>query len=100
MRWADDNPQLFAMMERGYMYIFRDLDPEEPIPSTSYISNFSDLQVESVALDTIMADPDHPTHVCLLLRHCCYGKRSCRHVGARITTRSARSSLFATRARC
>ena len=23
MRWADDNPELFAMMERTYMYIFR-----------------------------------------------------------------------------
>ena len=45
IRWADDNPELFAMMERGYMYIFRDRDPEEPIAATSYICNFSNLQV-------------------------------------------------------
>lgn len=47
MRWADDNAELFAMMERSYMYIFRDLDPEEPIPSSSYICNFSNLQVQA-----------------------------------------------------
>ena len=23
MKWADDNPELFAMMERTFMYIFR-----------------------------------------------------------------------------
>jgi WD repeat-containing protein 35 len=63
IRWADDNPNLFAMMERAYMYIFRDLDPEEPIASNAYISHFSNLQVESVALDEIMRDPEHPTKV-------------------------------------
>ncbi|EGD73851.1 WD repeat-containing protein 35 [Salpingoeca rosetta] len=61
MRWADDNPELFAMMERSYMYIFRDLDPEEPIASSSYICNFSNLQVETVALDEIMRAPEQPT---------------------------------------
>lgn len=45
------------------MYIFRDLDPEEPIASNAYISHFSNLQVESVALDEIMRDPEHPTKV-------------------------------------
>eukprot|EP01147_Barroeca_monosierra_P005562 gene5562-8932_t len=63
MRWADDNAELFAMMERSYMYIFRDLDPEEPIPSSSYICNFSNLQVETVALDDIMRAPEHPTKI-------------------------------------
>eukprot|EP00730_Choanoeca_flexa_P001723 TRINITY_DN10757_c0_g1_i2.p1 TRINITY_DN10757_c0_g1~~TRINITY_DN10757_c0_g1_i2.p1 ORF type:complete len:1157 (+),score=402.04 TRINITY_DN10757_c0_g1_i2:149-3619(+) len=61
IRWADDNPSLFAMMERSYMYIFRGLDPDEPIASNAYISHFSNLQVESVALDEIMRDPEHPT---------------------------------------
>lgn len=26
--WADDNPNMFAMMEKTRMYIFRGLDPE------------------------------------------------------------------------
>eukprot|EP00056_Hartaetosiga_gracilis_P003229 m.61099 g.61099 ORF g.61099 m.61099 type:complete len:1163 (+) comp11378_c0_seq1:91-3579(+) len=62
MMWADDNPELFAMMERSYMYIFRDLDPEEPIPSNSYISHFSNLQVESVNIDGVMKSPETPTN--------------------------------------
>ena len=37
MRWADDNPELFAMMEKTRMYIFRGLDPEEPVTSSAYL---------------------------------------------------------------
>lgn len=36
-RWAEDNPLLFAMMERTYMYIFRDTDPEEPFFNNGWI---------------------------------------------------------------
>lgn len=28
MKWARDNPDLFAMMEKTRMYVFRNLDPE------------------------------------------------------------------------
>lgn len=28
MKWAEDNSELFAMMEKTRMYIFRNLDPE------------------------------------------------------------------------
>ena len=28
MQWANDNPDLFAMMEKTRMYVFRNLDPE------------------------------------------------------------------------
>ena len=31
--WADDNPNMFAMMEKTRMYIFRGLDPEAIIAS-------------------------------------------------------------------
>ena len=31
MMWSTDNPLLFAMMEKTRMYIFRGLDPEEPV---------------------------------------------------------------------
>ncbi|CAG2226168.1 IFT121 [Mytilus edulis] len=54
MKWAEDNPELFAMMEKTRMYIFRNLDPEEPILSSGYICNFNDLQIKSVLLDEIM----------------------------------------------
>ncbi|XP_053382408.1 WD repeat-containing protein 35-like isoform X3 [Mercenaria mercenaria] len=61
MRWAEDNHELFAMMEKTRMYIFRSLDPEEPILSSGYICQFNDLQIKTVLLDEIMKDPESPT---------------------------------------
>ncbi|XP_021346413.1 WD repeat-containing protein 35-like isoform X1 [Mizuhopecten yessoensis] len=61
MKWAEDNPELFSMMEKTRMYIFRNLDPEEPILSSGYICQFNDLTIKSVLLDEIMKDPENPT---------------------------------------
>mmetsp|Transcript_7812 Transcript_7812/g.27429 ORF Transcript_7812/g.27429 Transcript_7812/m.27429 type:complete len:1008 (-) Transcript_7812:93-3116(-) len=60
MCWADDNPELFAMMEKTRMYIFRGTEPEEPVQSSGYICGFSDLQIKAVMLDDIMRMPDSP----------------------------------------
>jgi hypothetical protein len=35
MRWADDDPELFALMEKTRMYIFRGLVAEEPVSQLS-----------------------------------------------------------------
>lgn len=35
VKWADDNPDLFAIMEKTRMYIYRGLDPEEPVLSSA-----------------------------------------------------------------
>jgi hypothetical protein len=40
VKWASDNAELFAVMEKTRMYVFRNLDPEEPILSTGYICSF------------------------------------------------------------
>eukprot|EP00040_Diaphanoeca_grandis_P015836 m.81289 g.81289 ORF g.81289 m.81289 type:complete len:1161 (-) comp25403_c0_seq3:252-3734(-) len=63
--WAKDNPQLFAIMERTYMYIFRGTDPEEPFTSNGWICEFDNLQVRSVLLDDVLKDPEHPTKECI-----------------------------------
>ncbi|KAM4772218.1 WD repeat-containing protein 35 [Rhinophrynus dorsalis] len=60
MKWANDNPDLFAMMEKTRMYVFRNLDPEEPIQTSGYICNFEDLEIKSVLLDELLKDPEHP----------------------------------------
>lgn len=60
MKWADDNPELFAMMEKTRMYIFRGLDPEEPVTSSANLCNFHDLEIKAVFLDDIMQQPDQP----------------------------------------
>lgn len=65
IKWAKDNPKLFAVMERTYMYIFRDTDPEEPFTSTGYICDFDNLQVRSILLDDIVKDAEHPTKECI-----------------------------------
>ena len=56
-----DNPDLFAMMEKTRMYIFRGTDPEEPIISSGHICTFEAMQVRSVLLDMVIRDPENPT---------------------------------------
>ena len=40
MVWAEDNPDLFAMMEKTRMYIYRGTEPEEPVLSSGYLCQF------------------------------------------------------------
>lgn len=45
IKWADDNPNLLAVMEKARMYILRGTEPEEPVACTAYLCSFHDLQV-------------------------------------------------------
>lgn len=38
--WATDNPELFALMEKTRMYIYRHLDPEEPVTCSANLCYF------------------------------------------------------------
>ena len=38
--WASDNQDLFALMEKTKMCIYRDTEPETPIPSSGYLCSF------------------------------------------------------------
>lgn len=60
MIWAEDNAELFAMMEKTRMYIFRGLNPEEPALSSGYLCQYKDLQIKAVLLDELMAAPEQP----------------------------------------
>lgn len=60
MLWSEDNPSLFACMEKTKMYVFRDLDPEEPVMSNGYLCSFKDLCIKAILMDDVMADPEHP----------------------------------------
>uniref|UniRef100_A0A7S2LS93 Anaphase-promoting complex subunit 4 WD40 domain-containing protein n=1 Tax=Zooxanthella nutricula TaxID=1333877 RepID=A0A7S2LS93_9DINO len=66
MRWASDNPDLFAIMEKTRMYIIRGLLPEEPVLSNAYICAFRDLQIQSVLIDEVIANPESPRKEVLL----------------------------------
>ncbi|KAJ0409897.1 hypothetical protein P43SY_005791 [Pythium insidiosum] len=60
MVWAEDNPELFVMMEKARMYVYRGLDPEEPVSSSGYLCYYRDLQVKAALLDEILANPEQP----------------------------------------
>lgn len=60
LQWASDNPNLFAVMEKTRMYVFRNLKPEEPVLSSGYFSKFEDLEIQAIMLDEIMANPEAP----------------------------------------
>ncbi|CAJ1415377.1 unnamed protein product [Effrenium voratum] len=66
MRWASDNPDLFAIMEKTRMYIVRGLQPEEPVLSNAYICAFKDLQIQSVLIDEVIQNPENPRKEVLL----------------------------------
>ena len=66
MEWAQDNPDLFAMMEKTRMYIFRNMEPEEPILSSGYICSFNDLEIKAVLLDEVLLEPESPSTELLL----------------------------------
>lgn len=66
MRWASDNPDLFAIMEKTRMYIIRGLQPEEPVLSNAYICAFRDLQIQSVLIDEVIQNPEGPRKDVLL----------------------------------
>eukprot|EP00472_Partenskyella_glossopodia_P003555 CAMPEP_0197515860 /NCGR_PEP_ID=MMETSP1318-20131121/846_1 /TAXON_ID=552666 /ORGANISM="Partenskyella glossopodia, Strain RCC365" /LENGTH=784 /DNA_ID=CAMNT_0043064331 /DNA_START=21 /DNA_END=2375 /DNA_ORIENTATION=- len=55
--WSNDNADLFACMEKSRMYVFRKDRPEEPLASSSYLCEFSDLCITAVQLDEIMKNP-------------------------------------------
>lgn len=52
-KWARDNPDLFAIMEKARMYVVRGTEPEEPVACSGHIADFCDLQIRSALLDDI-----------------------------------------------
>jgi len=58
--WATDNPDLLAVMEKTRMFIYRNLEPEEPSISAAYLAKFSNFEVKAVLLDEIMLNPENP----------------------------------------
>jgi hypothetical protein len=62
--WAEEDPKLFAMMDKNRLVIVQDLQAEEPSPTGSFLIRFGNLEAELADLSNIMADPE----VCPLFR--------------------------------
>lgn len=58
--WAEDNPHLFAVMEKTRMFVFENLEQQEPTLSSGYLASFSNLEIKAIMLDDIMTKPDKP----------------------------------------
>lgn len=58
MKWASDNPELLAIMEKTRMYVLRGLEPEEPILSSGYICSFQVKQRKHYKIHTTDLDEE------------------------------------------
>lgn len=56
--WSSDNPSLCALMEKNRLFVLKDFEADEPVLSSGYLCDFSDLEVRSVLLDDILKDPE------------------------------------------
>lgn len=60
MKWSNDNPNMIVIKEKARMFVLTNLEPEEPVVSTTYLCEFKDLEIKAVELDDIMKNPDNP----------------------------------------
>jgi WD repeat-containing protein 35 len=56
--WSNDNPKLCAVMEKNRLFVLNDYNAEEPILTSGYLCDFSNLQVKAVMLDEILKEPE------------------------------------------
>jgi len=59
--WAKDNEEMIAVMEKTKLYLFRGIEPEEPVLSSGYLARHDDLQIMAVMMDEIMQHPMTPS---------------------------------------
>ncbi|KNC54767.1 flagellar associated protein [Thecamonas trahens ATCC 50062] len=65
IKWGDE-PSLLAAVEKDKLYVYRGPAPEEAVPCTSYLCEFSDLVVQAVDLDALLIDPQVPSKALLV----------------------------------
>jgi len=56
--WSADNPKLCAIMEKNRLFVLNDYQQEEPILTSGYLCDFSNLRVKAVMLDEILKEPE------------------------------------------
>jgi WD repeat-containing protein 35 len=66
VKWAEDNEEMVAVMEKTKLVIFRGETAEEPVVSSGYLARFRDLEVRAVLLDELTAHPDPPNKACVV----------------------------------
>ena len=60
VRWNEDTPHDFCVMEKTRLTMFRGLEPEAPIVTHSYLLSFKDMQVKTFDIDSVLLGGVHP----------------------------------------
>ncbi|CAI2738709.1 unnamed protein product, partial [Dicrocoelium dendriticum] len=66
IKFAQDDPNMFAIMEKTRMFIFDGFQPEPAIQTSAFICAINDLEVFGVLLDEIVSLGNQPSKECLL----------------------------------
>ncbi|KAJ3365210.1 WD repeat-containing protein 35 [Kappamyces sp. JEL0680] len=91
VRWARDNPEMFAIMEKTRLLIFRTLEAEDPVASSSYLCDFDNLEVKTVLLDEVFKNCENPLQTFMGSAD----SKPLREVKELITTNLAQAASFA-----
>jgi WD repeat-containing protein 35 len=59
-RWASDNPEMLAVMEKTKLLLFHRREMEEPILASGYICSFADMSIRTVQLDEVLKRGEAP----------------------------------------
>ncbi|CAH8834876.1 unnamed protein product [Trichobilharzia szidati] len=66
VKFEEDNPHMFAIMEKTRMYIFDGLQAEPAIQTSTFLYEFKDLEVQGILLDELVSATDQPNEEFLL----------------------------------
>ena len=67
--WADDDPEMFAVTEKARLTVFKGFEPENPIPFSGYLCQYSNLEVRSILLDELIVSPEQPVESMIVDHH-------------------------------
>lgn len=89
--WSSDNAKLCAIMEKNRLFILNDYVQEDPILTSGYLCDFSDLQVKAVMLDEILKDPEDIKNINEMISY--YEAKTLKDTRDYITTVSLREAV-------
>ncbi|RHW72332.1 putative intraflagellar transport protein D4 [Trypanosoma brucei equiperdum] len=88
VQWAQDDPEMLAVMERSRLHIYHGTESEEPITCSTHICKFRSLKVRSLLLDELKQDPERPRRE-YVIDHDTRALRDAREVMQTASTRDA-----------
>lgn len=57
--WAEDDPDLFVTMEKTRLFVYKNLQPEEPVACAGYLASFGRLKVTSIVVEEAIENPEN-----------------------------------------